>query len=92
MANLYTYIISEMKKKPNVSDSYREIEGKIELMLINIDRLRENPLFIDKIHGEQELQLDQTVELLTGIKSLFAAKVETPEISPEYAANAIDVT
>lgn len=92
MANLHTYIISEMKKKPTTAARYKEIDGKLELMLINIDRLREDPLFIDKIHGEQELQLDQTVELLTGIKSLFATKVETAEISPEHAANAIDVT
>ena len=41
------------------------------VLLKTIDGLREDPIFIDTIHGEQELNLDQTIELFNGIRSHF---------------------
>ena len=52
----------------------------------------EDPLFVDNIHGEQELSLDQTVELLSGIRSNFLPLNVTPEISPAHESGMIDVS
>ena len=41
---------------------------KIDGVLKTIDVLREDSIFIDTIHGEQELSLDQTIELFNGIR------------------------
>ena len=42
--------------------------------------------------GEQELSLDQTVELLSGIRSNFLPLNVTPEISPAHESGMIDVS
>jgi len=43
----------------------------VDSMLRDIDELMEDPLFIDNIHGEQELSLDQAVELFNNIRVQF---------------------
>jgi len=92
MANLYTYMTKTMKSKTDIRKHYKNITSKIDSILINIQILAEDPLFIDGIHGEQELNLDQTVELFKGIKSQFLPLNLEPEAKPLYESEAIDVS
>ena len=52
----------------------------------------EDPLFIDNIHGEQELSLDQSVELLNNIRVQFLPAPSVPEFSPAHVSGSIDVS
>ena len=67
MANLYTYMITAMKKAPSA-------------------------LFVDKIHGEQELSLDQTLELFSGIRVHFEPEAEVVEMTAAEKEASFDVS
>jgi len=85
-------MIKAMKESTNMKAHYRTVIKKLDSILINIDILMEDPLFIDNIHGEQELSIDQTVELLKAIKSQFIPLNPEPEIVPSHEAGEIDVS
>ena len=51
----------KLKEKTDVKKHHSNILRKVDTVLKHIDDLREDPLFIEKIHGEQELSLDQTI-------------------------------
>ena len=61
------------------------------VLLKTIDGLREDPIFIDTIHGEQELSLDQTIELFNGIRSHFVPP-NAPELAAGFETNSFDVS
>ena len=61
-------------------------------MLRTVEDLQEDPLFITNIHGEQELNLDQAIELFKGIKVQFEPEPQVKENSPEYEAASFDIT
>ena len=67
--NFHTFTIMKLKEKTDVKKHHANILRKVDTVLKHIDDLREDPLFIDKIHGEQELSLDQTIELPIGFES-----------------------
>ena len=52
----------------------------------------EDPLFINNIHGEQELSLDQAIELLSNIRVQFLPAPKAPEFPPGHEAASIDVS
>jgi len=81
-----------MKTKVSLPTHYKGIVKKIDSMLISIDDLREDPLFIDNIHGEQELSLDQTIELLNGIRVQFEPEPKAPEFSAAHIAGSYDAS
>jgi hypothetical protein len=85
-------MISSLKKDKEKDKHYGKIVLTLESMLRDISDLMEDPLFVDNIHGEQELSLDQTVELLSGIRSNFLPLNVTPEISPAHESGMIDVS
>ena len=90
--NLHTYAIKTMKKKESLESHHKGIVNKITEMLTSIDDLREDPLFIDNIHGEQELSLDQTIELLNGIRSQFEPAPNAPNISAAFERASYDAS
>ena len=92
MANLYTFMLIDMKKKISLPDHYKGIVKKLNTVLKTIEGMQEDPLFIDNIHGEQELNLDQSIELFKGIKVLFEPEPEAKDDSPEYEAASFDIT
>ena len=92
MANLYTYMINAMKSSTDMAKHHRLVVKKLDLILNNIDLLREDPLFIDNIHGEQDLSLDQAVDLFTAIKFQFLPLKSKPELSPLHEAGVSDVS
>ena len=64
----------------------------IDYVLKHIDDLREDPLFIEKIHGEQELSLDQTIELLCGIRTHFVTDKKDVELPIGFESSSFDVS
>lgn len=92
MANLYTYMIKAMKNDPKNANHHVGVVKKLDGVLKVIKDLQEDPLFISNIHGEQELSLDQTIELLKGIRVLFLKEPEKPEFSPSFETESFDIS
>ena len=90
--NLHTAMIMKLKEKTDIKKQNAVILKKVDSLLKNIDDLREDPLFIDKIHGEQELNLDQTIELLNGIRTHFLPPNAPPELAAGFETNSFDVS
>ena len=65
---------------------------KVDSILQTIEGLMENPLFIDGIHGEQELSLDLAVDLFTSIKAGFIPLSQAPKMTVAHEAGTIDVS
>ena len=65
---------------------------KLDSVLTTIDVLREDPIFIDTIHGEQELSLDQTIELFNGIRSHFVSPNSPESKEHGFETNSFDVS
>ena len=90
--NLHTVMLMKLKEKTDIKKQNAVILRKIDSVLKNIDDLREDPLFIDNIHGEQELSLDQTIELLTGIRTHFITDQKDKELPIGFEASSFDVS
>ncbi len=90
--NLHTFMIMKLKEKTDIKKHHVNILKKLDTVLKNIDDLREDPLFIDKIHGEQELNLDQTIELLIGIRGKFVADKKDAELPIGFESSSFDVS
>ena len=82
--NLHTIFVMKLKEKTDLK--------KLDGVLSTIDGLREDPLFIDSIHGEQELSLDQTIELFNGIRSHFLPPNAPPELAAGFETSSFDVS
>ena len=85
-------MITAMQTDTNMKKHYKHVVQNLENILKSIDTLREDPLFIDNIHGEQELGLDQAIEMLTAIKNQFIPLNVTPELDPLHEADEIDIS
>ena len=90
--NLHTYMIMKLKEKTDVKKHHSNILRKVDTVLKHIDDLREDPLFIEKIHGEQELSLDQTIELLVGIRTHFITDKKEAELPIGFESSSFDVS
>mgnify|MGYP003113977768 CR=1 FL=1 len=90
--NLHTAMIMAIKEKTDIKKHHATILKKLDGIMKTIDGLREDPLFINQIHGEQELNLDQSIELFNGIRSKFIPPDAPPELSPGYETNSFDVS
>ena len=73
--NLPTIFVMKLKEKTDLKKHHATVLKKLDGLLKTIDGLREDPIFIDTIHGEQELSLDQTIELFNGIRSHFITTI-----------------
>ena len=89
--NLHTHMVKTLKKKSK-TEQYATIVTKVDGILKTIEDLMEDSLFIDGIHGEQELSLDQTIELFHGIKANFLTKNVNNEVSAAFEAASFDVS
>lgn len=88
--NLHTFVIREMRKSDAVAAHHESIVTKLQMIYHEINDMIEDPLFIDNIHGEQELSLDQTLELLTGIISQFQPDPPKAELPYGYELQQYD--
>ena len=78
--------------KESKDDQYKAIVSTLDAILKDIDGLLQDPLFIDNIHGEQELSLDQSIELFKNIKNNFLPSISIPAGSPSFESGRIDVS
>ena len=88
--NIHSYMLSTLE--PTKESHYVKIVETVDSMLRDIDELMEDPLFINNIHGEQELSLDQAIELLSNIRVQFLPAPNAPEFPPGHEAASIDVS
>jgi len=66
--NLYTVAIKTMKMRQTPADvKQNQFVDTLVKIHSDITLLLEDPLFIDTIHGEQEMGLDLTLELIDNI-------------------------
>ena len=85
-------MIMKLKEKTDIKKHHANILKKIDYVLKHIDDLREVPLFIEKIHGEQELSLDQTIELLVGIRTHFITEKRDVELPIGFESSSFAVS
>ena len=90
--NLHTVVIKAMKKSDALASHHETIVTKLQELYLAIKDLMEDPLFIDNIHGEQELSLDQTLELLIGIMSEFQPAPPKPELPLGHEFESFDAS
>ena len=88
--NIHKYMLATLE--PSKESHYAQIVETVDSMLRDIDELMEDPLFINNIHGEQELSLDQTIELLSNIRVQFLPDIKAPIFSPAHESGSIDVS
>ena len=90
--NIHTFFVMKLKEKTDIKKHHSNILRKIDIVLKHIDDLREDPLFIEQIHGEQELSLDQTIELLVGIRTKFVTEKKDLELPIGFESSSFDVS
>ena len=90
--NIHTFFVMKLKEKTDIKKHYASVLKKLDCVLKTIDVLREDSIFIDTIHGEQELSLDQTIELFNGIRSHFVAPDSPEAKAPGFETNSFDVS
>ena len=90
--NLHTIFVMKLKEKTDLKKHHAIVLKKLDGLLKTIDGLREDPIFIDTIHGEQELSLDQTIELFNGIRSHFVSPDNPEAKAPGFETNSFDVS
>lgn len=90
--NLHTVVIKAMKKTDALASHHETVVTKLQGMIVEIKDLMEDPLFVDNIHGEQELSLDQTLELLTGIMAEFQPAPPKPELPLGHEFESFDAS
>ena len=88
--NIHSYMLSTLE--PTKDSHYVKIVETVDSILRDIDELMEDPLFINNIHGEQELSLDQAIELLSNIRVQFLPDPKVPGFSPAHESGSIDVS
>lgn len=69
---------------------FEQIGQSLQAVYETLDDLMEDPLFIDNIHGEQELGLDQTMELLDSIMQHFEPAPVVTEVDPRFERESFD--
>ena len=90
--NIHTFFVMKLKEKTDLKKHHASILKKLDSVLPTIDGLREDPMFIDSIHGEQELSLDQTIELLVGIRTKFITEKKDLELPIGFESSSFDVS
>ena len=85
-------MITTMQQSKDKVKSHQAVVKKLVSIINNVEILQEDPIFIDGIHGEQELSLDQYLELLKAIKEQFIPLKAEPEFRPEFESAVSDVS
>lgn len=89
--NLYTHAIRTMAANEPIEKRFESILEKINSIICTLDDLLEDPIFLDTIHGEQELSLDLALEVLDGIAAKFEPQVEVKPQFPLIEDDSFDV-
>lgn len=92
VANLYTAFIKSMKDSSNIDKHYRHIVETLETAYRCLEDLMDDPIFLDTIHGEQELQLDQSLEMIDSMKFFFLPEHLLPQFLDRDRFDPADVS
>lgn len=79
-----------MAKANTLENHHQSILAKLETIVTTLDALLEDPIFLDNIHGEQELSLDLAFETLEGVIARFTPAPAQPLYSPQFEAESFD--
>ena len=88
--NLYTVTVQTMASTQSFEKRFEQIYQALQSVHNTLDDLMEDPIFIDNIHGEDELGLDQAMELLDTIMSHFEYQPPVVEASPQFELESYD--
>jgi len=76
-----------MAKSESIEKHFKKIAERLDSIIVTLDDLLEDPIFLDTINGEQELSLDLALEVLDGICTKFESEKESPEQYPLVVAD-----
>ena len=79
--NLHTYALRKMKEDCSVEKRFQSIVQTLETAYRCLEDLMDDPIFLDTIHGEQELAMDQALELIDNIKYNFEPEYTLPHVT-----------
>jgi hypothetical protein len=89
--NLYTHAIRTMAANESIEKRFEGILEKINSIICTLDDLLEDPIFLDTIHGEDEMSLDLALELLDRISVKFEPTSVTLQDHRIYVDDSFDV-
>ena len=89
--NLYTFTLRTMAASESIEKRFETILEKINSIIYTLDDLLEDAVFLDTIHGEQELSLDLALEVLDGIAAKFELQVQVKPQFPLVEDDSFDV-
>lgn len=90
--NLHTYAIKKMKEDCPMEKRIRSIVDTLETAYRCLEDLMDDPIFLDGIHGEQELAMDQALEMIDNIKYCFEPEFILPHLSESDMFGNADVS
>jgi hypothetical protein len=70
-----------MKEDCSVERRFQSIIQTLETAYRCLEDLMDDPIFLDTIHGEQELAMDQALELIDNIKYNFEPEYTLPHVT-----------
>jgi hypothetical protein len=79
--NLYTYAVKTMASD-SLDKHCEKILERLETIITMLEDLLEDPIFLDHIHGEQEMSLDLALEVLDGIAAKFEPEASSVPRGP----------
>lgn len=79
-----------MASDPSIQNRFERIYQSLTAIYETLDDLMEDPLFIDNIHGEEELGLDQAMELLDSITRHFEPDAPESMVDPRFERESYD--
>jgi|TARA_A100001201_G_scaffold133618_1_gene120827 hypothetical protein len=90
--NLYTFAIAKMKEDCTVEKRFQSIIQTLDTAYRCLEDLMDDPIFLDTIHGDQELALDQALELIDNIKYSFEPEYTLPLVTESDRFGNADVS
>ncbi|REJ63031.1 MAG: hypothetical protein DWQ21_04520 [Bacteroidetes bacterium] len=90
--NLHTFAIAKMKEDCTVEKRFQSIIQTLDTAYRCLEDLMDDPIFLDTIHGDQELALDQALELIDNIKYSFEPEYTLPLVTESDRFGNADVS
>lgn len=79
-----------MAKSESIEKHFKKIAERLDSIIVMLDDLLEDPIFLDTINGEQELSLDLALEVLDGICTKFEPEEGAPQQYPLVVDDSYD--
>ena len=90
--NLHSFAIAKMKEDCTVEKRFQSIIQTLDTAYRCLEDLMDDPIFLDTIHGDQELALDQALELIDNIKYSLEPEYTLPLVTESDRFGNADVS